>query len=50
MMDKLLDKFLNKFRQIYPKLWPFANLGISNLSARFLKKLFKIGIWVLVSW
>ena len=37
-MSRLPDKLLNKFCQIFPELWPFENLGISNLSARFLEK------------
>ena len=35
---------MNKFLQIFPELWPFANVGISNLSARFLEKYLSLGL------
>ena len=28
---------------VFPELWPFENLGILNLSARYLKKRFELG-------
>ena len=36
-MSRLPDELLNKSRQIFPELWPFANLGHLNFSARYLK-------------
>ena len=34
-MKRLPDKLLKKFSQIFLELWPFADLVISNLAARF---------------
>ena len=46
----LPDKLLKGFCQMLPKLQPFASLGMLNFSARYLKKVFKLGAWNLVSW
>ena len=45
-----LIKFKKKDNFIFPELWPFANLGIFNLSARLARKVFELGAWNLVSW
>ena len=37
MMSRLPDLLLKKFREIFPELWPFENVGILNLSARYLE-------------
>ena len=34
----ILRDLIKKNRLIFPELWPFENLGILNLSARYLKK------------
>ena len=38
-MCRYPDKPLNDFLQIFSELWPFENLGILNLSAKYLKTL-----------
>ena len=37
-MSRLLDLIKKKILFIFPELWPFENLGILNLSARYLEK------------
>ena len=37
-----LIKFKKKNRFIFPELWPFENLGILNLSARYLEKYLRL--------
>ena len=44
LMSRLPDLLLNKFCQIFLELWVFANLVISNLSARFLEKYLSWGL------
>ena len=36
-MSRLPDKFFKKINHIFQELWPFENLGILNLSARYLE-------------
>ena len=42
-MSRFADQDLNKFYQIFLELWRFANLGILNLSARFLENYLGLG-------
>ena len=44
-MSRLSDKsfFLN-IHLIFPELWPFENLGIINLPARYLEKYLSYGL------
>ena len=37
-MSRLSDKILKEIRFIFPELWPFENLSILNLAARYLEK------------
>ena len=37
-MSRLPDKIKKIICFIFPELWPFENLGILNLSARYLEK------------
>ena len=37
-MSRLPDEMFFKNHFIFPELWPFDNLGILNLSARYLEK------------
>ena len=38
LSEKILKKKKKKIHQIYTELWPFENMGVLNLSARYLKK------------
>ena len=42
-MSRLPDLMFLKKYFIFPELWPFENLGILNLLARYLEKLFELG-------
>ena len=44
MLSGLLDKVSNKFHQVILVLWPFENLGILNLSARYLENYLCLGL------
>ena len=37
MMSRLPDKIMKEICQIFMELWPFENMGILNLSARYLE-------------
>ena len=37
-MSRLPDKMKKKIILFFPELWPFENLGILNVSARYLEK------------
>ena len=47
MISRLYDYFFKNNQFIFPELWPFENLGILNLSARYLEHYLS---WGLETW
>ena len=43
-MSRLSDQLLNKFHKNFRELWPFAKLGILNLSAIYLDNYLRQGL------
>ena len=43
-MGTLTNQILNKIHCIFPELWPCENLGILNLSARYLENYLSKGL------
>ena len=43
-MSRLSNLKKKKIHLIFPELWPFENLGILNLSARYLKNYLSKGL------
>ena len=48
MISRLPDYILKKFFQLFPELQPLENMGILNLSARYLKNYLSLKLGQLI--